>query len=275
VSTPANVATFYDQLAPFYHLIFPDWEASIRRQAAALDALLREHWGEGRLDVLDVACGIGTQTLGLAALGHRLTASDVSAAAVERAKREAAARGLTIDFSVADMRQAAAQHRRAFDLVLACDNAVPHLLTDDDLATAFGQFFACTRPGGGCLVTVRDYDREDRSATQVRPHGIRVEGQVRYLAVQAWEFHGAVYDLSLYLIEDRGGAGCVTRVMRSRYYAVGTDRLLELMRGAGFVQVERLDDRFYQPVLLGKRPALPAATGAAGASLIRGTAGSR
>jgi SAM-dependent methyltransferase len=248
-----SVASFYDQLAPFYHLIFPDWEASVRRQAAALEAIVRERWGEGRLSILDVACGIGTQALGLAALGHRVTASDLSADAVERARREAQGRGLDIPFSVADMRRAYAHHRQQFDLVIACDNAVPHLLTDADLLVAFEQFFACTRPGGGCLVTVRDYDKEDRTRTQVRPYGVRAEGEARYLALQVWDFHGPVYDLALYLVEDRGGPTCVTRVMRSQYYAVGTDKLLALMRQAGFEHVERLDDRFYQPVLLARR----------------------
>ena len=75
-----SVERFYDELAPFYHLIFPDWEASIQRQAESLDGVIRERWGEGRLSILDVACGIGTQALGLAALGHRVTASDISAA---------------------------------------------------------------------------------------------------------------------------------------------------------------------------------------------------
>ena len=60
-----SVERFYDELAPFYHLIFPDWEASIRRQAEALDGVIRERWGDGRLSILDVACGIGTQALGL------------------------------------------------------------------------------------------------------------------------------------------------------------------------------------------------------------------
>ena len=41
--------------------------------------------------------------------------------------------------------------------------------------------------------------------------------------------------------------------MRSKYYAVGTDRLLDLMRRARFGSVERLDGRFYQPVLVGSR----------------------
>jgi hypothetical protein len=41
--------------------------------------------------------------------------------------------------------------------------------------------------------------------------------------------------------------------MRTRYYAIGTDRLLALMERAGFTSVERLDGRFYQPVLVGNR----------------------
>lgn len=211
--------------------------------------------GDGRLSILDVACGIGTQALGLAALGHRVTASDLSAGAVKRAGREARSRGLAIRFSVADMRHAATHHQKQFDLVIACDNAVPHLLTDEALVAAFGQFLACTRPGGSCLITLRDYDREDRGGVQVKPYGVRDEGGVRYLLWQVWEFHGQVYDLAMYFVTDRGGSECTTQVMRSRYYAVGTDRVMELMRQVGFVQVERIDGRFYQPILLGRRSA--------------------
>jgi SAM-dependent methyltransferase len=249
-----RVEDFYDDLAPFYHLVYPDWEASIRGQAAALDGIIQERWGKGPLSVLDVACGIGTQTLGLAALGYRVTASDLSPAAIERARREAVARGLAVRFSVADMRQAAAHHREQFDLVIACDNSVPHLLTDEDLLAAFRQILDCTRPGGGVLISVRDYDREERAGVQVKPYGIRDEAGARYLVWQVWEFHGLIYDLALYFVEDRGGSSCTTRVMRSRYYAVGTDKLVELMDRAGFVQVERLDGHFYQPVLVGRRP---------------------
>jgi SAM-dependent methyltransferase len=255
-----SVERFYDELAPFYHLIFPDWEASTRRQAEALAGVIRERWGNGRLSILDAACGIGTQALGLAALGYRVTACDVSAAAVDRAAREARDRGLAIRCSVADMRHLAVHHGEQFDVVIACDNAVPHLLTDAELFTAFGQFLACTRPGGGCLITVRDYDREDRTGVHVKPYPVRDEGGVRYLIWQVWEFRGPVYDLAMYVVADRGGPDCTTRVMRSRYYAVGTDTLMELMRQAGFVQVERLDGRFYQPVLVGRRPAEPGAT---------------
>ena len=250
---PVSVEQFYDELAPFYHLIFPDWEASMQRQADSLEALIRARWGDVRLSILDVACGIGTQTLALASRGHRMTASDLSSMEIERAKRAAQERGLDIRFSVADMLQAYALHQEQFDLVIACDNALPHLLTDEDLLRAFEQFHACTRPGGGCLITVRDYDREDRTGIQVKPYGVRAEGGIRYLIWQVWEFQGLVYDLAMYFVRDDGGPNCTTRVMRSRYYAVGKAKLIELMDRAGFVHIEWLDGSFYQPVLIGRR----------------------
>jgi glycine/sarcosine N-methyltransferase len=33
------VRTFYDQLAGEYHLLFADWQASMRRQAASLNGM--------------------------------------------------------------------------------------------------------------------------------------------------------------------------------------------------------------------------------------------
>ena len=55
---------FYDALAPYYHLIYPDWDASSRRQATALVTLLGELGVPPGNRVLDAACGIGTQALG-------------------------------------------------------------------------------------------------------------------------------------------------------------------------------------------------------------------
>lgn len=245
--------TFYAGLAPLYHLIYPDWEGSIARQAAALDAIIRETWGPGARTVLDAACGIGTQALGLARLGYNVTASDLSGEEVERAKSEAAKRGLSIAFSVADMRNVFGHHARQFDVVLSCDNSVPHLLTDDDILTAFRQFHQCTRPGGGCIVSVRDYEKEDLSKRQVKSYGIREEAGVRWLLWQVWDPHGSTYEVTLYFLEDRGGAECRTHAMRSTYYAVKIPHLIDLMEQAGFVGVRRLDGRFFQPVIIGTR----------------------
>ena len=137
-----STTDFYDALAPYYHLIFADWDASIAWQGEQLDALIRRCGPPGARSVLDVACGIGTQALALAAKGYDVTASDLSPAAVERARHEARSRGLDVALTVADMRGVQDHHGRTFDVVLCADNALPHLLNDDDIARALGQFFA-------------------------------------------------------------------------------------------------------------------------------------
>ena len=250
-----SVAEFYDPLAPFYHLIYPDWEATIRLQAAQLDSVIREFWG-GRIGtILDATCGIGTQSLGLAGLGYDVTASDISPAPLERARREAEARGVRIAFQLADLRSLSSAHRRNFDLVIACDNSIPHLLSDAEIERAFREMYRCTAPGGGCVISVRDYDPADRTGVKVVPYGVRTEGGRRFLVFQVWEFHGPIYDLSMYFVEDGGGSECSTHVMRARYYAIPVARLVELMASAGFRDVRRLDERFFQPLIVGFRPA--------------------
>ncbi len=114
--------------------------------------------------------------------------------------------------------------------------------------------YDCTRPGGGCLLTVRDYDREERGTGIVKPYGVREEGDSRYVIFQVWDFAGQIYDMAMYFVaDDRTSNTIVTHVMRTRFNAVGTDHLLTLMRQAGFTATERLDGRFYQPVLVGNR----------------------
>jgi len=244
---------FYDQLTPLYHLIHQDWNASIQRQGEQLAGLIESRW-PGSRKVLDVSCGIGTQAIGLAMRGYSITASDLSPNEIARAGQEAALRDVNLALSVCDMRQAHTHHGSGFDVVISCDNSLPHLLTDQDLLTAFKEMRACLRDGGGCLVTVRDYEREERGKNLVKPYGTRLVDGRRYLLFQVWDFEGEHYDLSFFFVEeDLATREVKTHVMRSRYYAVSTLRLMELMREAGFDDVQRLDGTFYQPVLIGTR----------------------
>jgi SAM-dependent methyltransferase len=248
------MSNFYDQLASLYHLIYQDWDESMERQAAQLTDLIRDRWGAGANTILDVSCGIGTQAIGLAKRGFAVTASDLSATALARAKVEAQRRSVAIDFSVCDMRAVHTHHQRQFDVVISADNSITHLLTDDDLLAALRQIYECTRPGGGCLLTVRDYDKEERGTGLVKPYGVREEGGKRYVIFQVWDFRGQIYDMAMYfVVDDRASNQLATHVMRTEYHAVGTDQLLALMKRAGFTSTERLDGRFYQPVLVGNR----------------------
>lgn len=250
----SSTKDFYDALAPYYHLIFSDWNASIARQAEALDEVIRAELVTGGGTVLDVACGIGTQSLGLAALGYQVTGSDLSSAAVHRLRDEAAKRGLAIEAKEADMRAVWEAHGRVFDVVLCADNALPHLLTDQEIVDALRGFLRCTAPGGACLVSIRDYEATPVQDARVHSHGVREEDGARWVVFQVWDPRPPLYEVSMYMVEDRGDAGVETRVTRAMYYALPVPRLVELMRQAGFADVRRMDGAFYQPLVVGRRP---------------------
>ena len=246
---------FYDDLAGSYDRMFADWAASSRRQGEVLHALLEQHLGPGPHRVLDCAAGIGTQTLGLLAHGHRVAASDVSLRALRRARELTPPSGPRPGLAAADMRVLPFAGG-CVDAVVCADNAVPHLLTDDDLAAALGGMRRVTRAGGLLLLTVRDYDalRAERPRLTEPQLSEGEDGLVVTLQVWHWDRDGERYDLDhLQLRQD--GAGWHLAARGTRYRALGREQLTAAATQAGWADVRWLPpgpEGYYQPVLVAR-----------------------
>jgi SAM-dependent methyltransferase len=254
-----TVRAFYDALADDYHLIYADWHASMHRQAAALDRLIGDALGPGPHGILDAACGIGTQAIRLALLGHRVHATDLSPNAVTRAEREAVAAGARLTFDVADLRTLGDQVAGVFDVVLACDNALPHLLTDDDLRLAVENMAARLRPGGLFLASLRDYDRLVLERPQGEGPRVRDDLRGRRIAFQVWDWHddGATYRLHQFLLRQDGEAWQTAHVS-TEYRALLAADLVTALRHAGFALsgihwYEPEESGFFQPIVTARK----------------------
>ena len=242
---------YYDILAPYYKYMHDDWEESVPRQAAMLDSVIKEFFG-GKKKLLDVSCGIGTQALGLAALGYQVSASDLSESELVIAKAEAVKRKLAINFSQGDMREASKGRAESFDIVLSADNSIPHILTDGELLKAFAEFHKLLNTGGGCVLTVRDYVNfnPDNQKMRLVPRTAHEFPGGKLILFDRWDFFGDYYDMNTYIVKDTGGNSVETLIMRARYYCITTGRLEQLLRRSGFTEVRTLKDRFVQPVII-------------------------
>jgi SAM-dependent methyltransferase len=95
-------------------------------------------------EVLDIGCGLGDNAIYLASRGHSVTGLDGSPAAIDEARRRAAAAGVTVTFDVADATDLKGYDGR-FDTVV--DSALYHCLDENGQQAYIAALYRATRPG--------------------------------------------------------------------------------------------------------------------------------
>jgi SAM-dependent methyltransferase len=276
-----SVRQCYDGLANEYHLMFADWRAEVVRQGEVLDRLIRCQVGASARTILDCACGIGTQAIGLATRGYTVSATDLSPAAVARAAREAASFGVSMTFEVADFRALDAKVTGTFDVVLCCDNTLAHLLEDADLRVAAAQMWARLTPGGLLLASIRDYDQLVRPSAPTslpsapglpglygqplpgRPRGtmpqVFDDADGRRVAFQVWDWaaDGRSYTFTQFFLREINGGYHTTHHV-SQLRALLREELSRILQDTGFSEVcwhVPAESGFYQPLVSARRGA--------------------
>ena len=247
------IQTFYDNLASKYDKLFQDWQAATREQALILDRLFRENGIEKSASLLDCACGIGTQAIGLAALGYDVTASDISHGELAEARRRAKENGVAIRFACADFRALSETFSETFPIIICMDNALPHMLTHEDLARAIGSITGQLAEGGLFIASIRDYDDLLTRKPPYSPPYIHKTGSGQRVSFQTWEWEGDIYHLTQYIIDD--GATLQAGKFQCAYRAARRAEFTELLTERG-CRVEWLfpeETGFYQPIVVAKK----------------------
>ena len=249
-----RVKDFYDRLAENYHLIFEDWDASMKRRAAALGAILENECGApSAVRILDCDCGIGTQTLGLASRGFRVTASDVSRSTVERTRIEAEKRHLDVRLFVADMLDLNVIPEGNFDAVICMENGLPHLESDAALFEVATQIRRKLRVGGIFMGSIRDYDSLVQEMPAVQGPSFYSDEGSRRIVHQVWDWlDERRYVFHLYITREIQG-GWENQHYVSSYRAVLREELSGILQAAGFTNCRWIfttESGFYQPIIL-------------------------
>ena len=248
------IQTFYDHLASQYDKLFLDWNAATREQAAILDKIFAENGFDQTARVLDCACGIGTQAIGLAAIGYGVTGSDISDAEIAEAKKRAAGSRVSVRFEHADFCALSDVFDEQFDIVMAMDNALPHMLTREDLAAAIRSIVHQVRDGGMFVASIRDYDALLRDKPPYSPPYIHRTEKGQRVSFQTWTWEGENYRLIQYIVDDEDSLQ-VSR-FECEYRATRRQEMTDLLLESGCREVMWLfpeETGFYQPIVVAKK----------------------
>ena len=248
------IQTFYDNLASQYDKLFLDWDESTREQADILDRIFVSNGFDKSATILDCACGIGTQAVGLASIGYNVTGSDISNAELLEAKKRAEKNGVDIRFEHADFRALSDTFDEKFDIVIAMDNALPHMLTEDDFEAAIKSIVDRLSDDGMFVASIRDYDAVLRDKPSYSPPYIHKTDKGQKVSFQTWTWEGENYRLIQYIIDDEG----TTEVSRfeCEYRTIRRQEMTEVLtvnRCREVVWCFPEETGFYQPIVLAKK----------------------
>lgn len=246
--------SFYDHLAAQYDKLFLDWDATTQEQAVILDRLFVNNGYDKSAHILDCACGIGTQAIGLAALGYHITASDISEGALVQARERAARNHVQIPFTNADFCALSETFAEQFDIVIAMDNALPHMLTGNALESAIKSIVKRIAQGGMLVASIRDYDALLMSKPPYSPPYIHQTDKGQRVAFQTWKWEGENYRLVQYIIDDEDTLQ--TSRFECEYRATRRGEMTSLLIANGCSNVTWLfpeETGFYQPIVIAKK----------------------
>jgi len=243
--------SFYDNLASRYDKLFLDWTATSREQGELLHKLFEQNGFDNTARVLDCACGIGTQAIGLAAMGYDVTASDISEGELAEARTRTENAGLSVRYERADFCALDETFAEQFDIVIAMDNALPHMLTHEDLAKAIASIAGRIRDGGIFVGSIRDYDALLETKPPYSPPYIHKSDKGARISFQTWDWTGDNYKLVQYIVDD--AEQLEVSKFECEYRATRREEMTKLFEANGCSSVQWLfpeESGFYQPIII-------------------------
>ena len=248
------IQTFYNNLATQYDKLFLDWQATTREQAEILHKIFESNGFDNTAKVLDCACGIGTQAIGIAACGYNVTASDISDGELVEAEKRAKDNNVKICFKHADFCALSDTFAEKFDILIAIDNALPHMLSSNDLEKAIKSIANQIKRNGIFVASIRDYDSLLMEKPPYSPPYIHKTDKGQRVSFQTWVWKDDNYKLTQYIVDDE--ETLQVSKFECEYRATRRAEMTELLLAYGCGNVEWKfpeETGFYQPIVVARK----------------------
>lgn len=246
--------TFYNNLATQYDKLFLDWQATTREQAEIMSIIFQDNGFDYTARILDCACGIGTQAIGLASLGYTVTASDISDGELAEAKKRAAENNVKISFKQADFCALSDAFAEKYDIIIAMDNALPHMLSSGELEAAIKSIVNQIEANGMFVASIRDYDSLLLQKPPYSPPYIHKTDRGQRVSFQTWVWNDEHYKLTQYIIDDE--ETLQVSKFECEYRATRREEMTKLLLANGCTEVVwKFPDEtgFYQPIVIARK----------------------
>ena len=141
-----------------------------------------------------------------------------------------------------------------FDIVIAMDNALPHMLSSNDLEKAIKSIANQIKRNGIFVASIRDYDSLLMEKPPYSPPYINKMDKGQRVSFQTWVWKDDNYKLTQYIIDDE--ENLQVSKFECEYRATRRAEMTELLHAYGCSNVEWKfpgEIGFYQPIVVASK----------------------
>ena len=134
------------------------------------------------------------------------------------------------------------------------DNALPHMLTSNDLASAIKSIVNQIKDGGMFVASIRDYDALLMDKPPYSPPYIHKTAKGQRVSFQTWTWEGDNYRLIQYIVDDEDTLQ--VSKFECEYRATRRQEMTDLLMANGCSEVVWMfpeETGFYQPIVVAKK----------------------
>jgi len=196
-----NTEQFYNNIADKYNWFFSSREKIMENQADEIKTILEKYNAK---TILDCSCGNGLQAISLAKQGYIVDGGDISENMLKKAAEFAKEENININFRQADFRELEKIFFDKYDCVLSWGNAIPHLMTEEDIKKAVSSIYRRLNENGIAIIEMSNFDNILASKNRFIPMRINdIKEGFRYSILYVLDYlpESVLYNI-IYLMEN-------------------------------------------------------------------------
>ena len=233
----------YDEFSKDYDR-FVNWQTRLAFEIPFIEKHLRQAEAQlkRRAHILDVACGSGMHAITLAKQGFIIGGVDLSPKMIRKAVENAQTAGVKVNFRESSFGNLQAdllgQPEFPYDMITCLGNALPHLLSTEQIQITLWDMANCLNPGGYLFFQNLNFDAVlSQKERWIPPQGRR-EGDDEWIFLRFYDFdHDGLLTFNIIRLIRTGEESWQQRISSTRLYPLKRDVLTGLLEDSGFSEI--------------------------------------
>lgn len=203
----------------------------------------KEHWksvleNKNIKSMLDVSIGTGSVTLPITELGVSLSGSDLSETMLDRCRKKASDRDMSVELKNSDFRDLKCWHGNKYDMVASTGNSLAYVSNEDVLKT-LEQMDALVSDKGYLYFDLRNWDKILKERNRFLLYNPFFVDDTRVNLVQVWDYNDdETMTFNLLYTFEKDNKIFRKEMFEERYTPVARSLLLDKLKELGYGDIQ-------------------------------------